>query len=172
MSSTPQQFAAKMHDLARRGLPDVEREAVGRSALYAKTVIGAVIRQAAGGDSKLSGVGKKGAKVGVRYGVSEGAHPEAWVAASGPLHLLERDTKPREIPRTKVRRLSSGARAVSTKSQRRPIKIGDRWVTGPVKHPGTKGTEPFAKGVKLIEPKIPAIYKRELSKAMAKVFRG
>ena len=61
------------------------------------------IRKASGGDMKMSGVGRvRGrpgdARVGIRYDINpRGELPSATVKATGPLHLLERDTSPHYV---------------------------------------------------------------------------
>jgi len=117
-------------------------QAVGDVAQVVTTEIRTQIEQASGGDSRLSRVGRraKGAKVGARYNVRKaGGRSTALVGATGPLHLIERDTKAHEI---QARR--AGGR----------LRIGDDIVSGPVRHPGTRGKHPFERGVKNAQPKV------------------
>ncbi len=117
-----------------------QKAAVNAGALHITTHLRATIA-AASGDSVLSGVGKKGAKVGARYNVrGTTKDPDALITATGPLHLLERDTKAgyRQWKTRRSRRLSGGL-------------AGPRMAMG---HPGTQGKAPFAKGVAAAQPTI------------------
>ena len=134
-------------------------DATGKAALQMTQVARRRISAAAGGDSRLSNMGRRGAKVGARYDMRKGPNPSALVKATGPLHILERDTKPHDMPRQRRR----GRRRV----------MNTPW--GPrafVKHPGTKGQAPFAKAVAEEAPKVPLVYARELRAAMRKHFGG
>jgi hypothetical protein len=93
-------------------------------------VRGSILGSTRGG--VLRGVGRSGAKVGARY-VVLGNRPAALVRATGPLHLLERDTKAHQMPK------AGGARA---KPYRTPYGPRRR-----VNHPGSKGKHPFEKGI-------------------------
>lgn len=76
---------------AQRLLPGV--------AMVAKRELTAVIQPATGGDMRLSGAGRRGKRIAVRYTIADG---KAYVSASGPLHLLEGGTQPHDVtPRRK-----------------------------------------------------------------------
>jgi hypothetical protein len=96
-------FAAKTRRYAL-AWQQANTQAVAVSALAAKMAVLAQLGPATGGDLKLSGVGKKGAQVGVRYGVLASGNPSALVRATGPFQLIERDTKAGPRPRNRVRR--------------------------------------------------------------------
>lgn len=120
---------AKMGGELRR----LERNMVLVAAQTVKTSVQTQLGAAGVQNGKLRGVGKRGAKVGVRYDV---LGDKALVRATGPFHLLERDTKAHQIP--KVR----GARA-----RKRVVVIPGVGVRAWANHPGTKGKHPWAKGV-------------------------
>lgn len=137
---------------------NVERMAfdcVNEAALVIKTTV------LAGSPSRLSGVGKKGAKLNVRYDIKGAKNPTALVRATGPWPLIERDTKPHDIPKARGKR-----------GQVRPLLIGDQWVEGPVHHPGTKGQHPFAKGVEKSLPLVHKIFEKQFSSTVRKSFGG
>lgn len=90
---------------------------------------------------RLRGVGKRGARIGVRYDLK--GDEAAVVKAVGPLHLLERDTKPHLIEPKKRR--SKGGRAA--------VRLADGEFRTAVQHPGTKGQHPFEKGIDDARPK-------------------
>lgn len=73
-------------------LPDAiqaaNRDGVNRSALAITNQVRDSIR-AATGDMRMSGIGRRGAKVGARYDVKGAANPTALIRATGPVHLLE-----------------------------------------------------------------------------------
>lgn len=120
---------------ARMGgeLRRLERNMVVVAAQTVKTSVQTQLAAAGVQNGKLRGVGKRGAKIGVRYDV---AGDTALVRATGPFQLIERDTKAHRIP--KVR----GARA-----RKRVVAIPGVGVRAWANHPGTKGKHPWAKGV-------------------------
>lgn len=156
------------------------RDAVSRAALTIKGSVMTQIARTTGGSMKLSGVGKKGSKVGVRYNVrGYYGNVTAIVSATGALHLLERDTKAHEIPRgfgSRRTRTSAGrlsAKRVSTSrslDQARPMKIGGEWRTGPFKHPGTKGQKPFELGVRTATPIVDRVMRQAHTSSLARTF--
>lgn len=129
------------------------KKAVERAAFAMKTSV----QRQRGFTSRLRGVGRSGARVGVRYDVRGVKNPTAIVRATGPFHLIESDTKAHEIaPRS--RRRGGGKRAVFT-----PYGPKAR-----VQHPGTKGRHPFARGV---EASLPAV-RKIMGSAMTSSIRG
>lgn len=130
--------------------------AVGQASLAVKTAVMANMA----GVSRLSGVGRAGAKVGVRYDIRG---TTSLVRATGPFHLLERDTKAHEIPKAGRRR---------RRNARNLLVIGGEVRTGPVQHPGTKGKHPWRKGVAQSAPLVRGIFRREFRRSLARSFGG
>lgn len=130
------------------------RVGVEAAALAVKTAVLAEL----GGVTRLSGVGRKGAKIGVRYDVRGAANPTALVRATGPFHLIERDTKPHTIPKRRG------------KSNR--LRLGDRWVTGPIQHPGTRGKHPWARGTAFARSITREVYGRAHARMLRRLFGG
>lgn len=131
---------------------------------------------------RLSGVGKSGANIGVTFNVKtfQGT-PTALIRATGPFHLIERDTAPHTIPRTegsRRTRTSSGRLSVKREatgrstSGRKALLINGDWVTGPVKHPGTKGKHPFERGVRASEPALRGVMRRAQTTSLMQTFKG
>lgn len=115
------------------------RTAVNRGALAIVGPVRDEIRRATGGDMRLSGVGKSGARVGVRF--NQTVDTEAVIRATGPLQLIERDTKAHQIaPKTRGR----GAKRAQRKGA---VQLADGSYRRSVRHPGTKGQHPFETGV-------------------------
>ncbi len=145
-------FAELAGKLAKAGtlIAVAEREAVTQAALLTKRSVQAQLVAAGAGSGRLRGVGKAGATIGVRYDlVGEGAR----VRMTGPAHLLERDTKAHDV----------------TPRNRRAILTPD----GPrarVHTKGTKGKYPFAKGVAVAAPQVPAVMAATVTKSLRKVF--
>lgn len=109
---------------------------------------------------RLSGVGTKGAKVGVLLSVSStGPNAVAYVRAKGPLHLLENDTDPHFID-PKVR--SAGEALV----------LVDGGIRRSVHHPGTKGKQPWKKGSEVAIPQGMDILRDRMSDAVLAGFRA
>lgn len=144
---------ASLRSLPTR-LSTAHERAVGRSAFAAKRAI----QRQSGYASRLSGVGRSGARLNIRYDLKgHGLNTTALVRATGPFHLLERPTKAHTIAPRRGRR-GGGKRAVVTP-------YGPR---ASVQHPGTSGKHPFEKGVNASLPAIRA----ELRGAFAAVVRG
>lgn len=150
-SGTPADLQAKIHKFAKR-IDDVPDKAAGKAALLVKSSIVGFTGPASGGDLRLSGVGRNGAAIGARYKVTNG---KALVFATGPFHLIERDTRP-------------GVRARKRRGGR-----GKARFIGPLSgyyHPGTKGKHPFQKGVEAAKPFVAAPYRSSLHTAMRETF--
>lgn len=94
---------------------------------------------------RMRGVGKKGARIGVRYDLDSDG--KATVRAVGPLHLLERDTKAHKIAP------KSRGRGANRKRRDGAIQLADGSIREEVDHPGTKGKHLFEKGVEAARPK-------------------
>jgi hypothetical protein len=145
------ELAGKMQRAAV-GVADVPREATGRASLVAKRALEAAAPK------RLRGVGKKGAKLGVRYNV--GNYPsgaQSLIYATGPWQLIEADTRPHRIPRQRGRR-------------RRYVVIPGVGVRASAQHPGTKGKHPWEKTTTALRPVLPRIYEAEVVSAFRKVF--
>lgn len=147
--------AAEIEGLSKTGVTQVALDLTRRARRN--------IAAASGGDSRLSGVGKKGAKVGARYKVKgTGANVSSLVFATGPLHLIERDTDPHdEFPRRERFGRSTGPKALVT----------PYGVRASVLHPGTKGQHPFERAVDATAPDALRIFQRGLEQALRKAFK-
>ena len=75
--------------------------------------------------------------MGAKYTVRGTTNPTAVVKATGPLQLLERDTKPHTI----------APRPRRGQTKRRALRLANGAFVAGVNHPGTKGKEPFGRGV-------------------------
>lgn len=159
------------------------RDGVNKAALATKGLIVTQIGRATGGSMRLSGVGKKGSKLGVRYNVrGYYGNISAIVSATGALHLIERDTKAHEIPRgssSRRARTTSGRLSVKRVATGRSLSQGVRlknpqwqsgWATGPFEHPGTKGKAPFEIGVRTAEPIVRGVMRRAHTSSLAATF--
>lgn len=165
-------------------LRGAQRSAVERAALVMATAVRRQIQSATGGDSRMSGVGKKGAKVGVGYDVKGTNNPTALLRARGPLHLIERDTKPHLIFRKNDRVKGKGAGRANRQTMYEELfggqgayrggnlKLLDGGFRKVVKHPGTKGKHPFEHGVTKSRPAAEQILRRSFSDAARKGLRA
>lgn len=129
MTQTVAQFAERCLK-AGAVMKVAEREMVRAAALTVTTAERSAISDATHGSMFLSGVGKKGAKVGASFLMLPSAQPTAVVRATGQLHLLERPTKAHTI-------VPKRRRALATH-------VG---VFARVQSPGTKGKHPWEKGL-------------------------
>lgn len=132
MADTVAQFLAKTAKMTAE-LEKLPRRMVEVAALAVKASVLTQMQAAGVTGGKLRGVGKKGAKIGVRYDI---LGDKALVRATGPFHLLERNTKPHRIPKER------GPRA-----RRRVVVIPGVGVRAFAQSPGTKGKHPWEKGV-------------------------
>jgi hypothetical protein len=154
-SSVGQQLARKM-ERTQAELLRARRTAVTAGAMELKQ--GVQRRLPASG--RLRGVGKKGARVGVRYDLK--GDTEAVVKAIGPLHLLENATAAHDI-QPKKRRGKGGNAA---------LKLPDGSFRGVIHHPGTKGQKPFAKGIEDARPKALRAMANPITDAVKRGIRG
>lgn len=135
--STPIEFAAKMQRAAKE-LGSAPHGITERGALTLKRSVQGTLAVAAP-RGRLN-VGKRGARVGVRYTMYPSS---AKVFMFGPAQLIERDTKPHRIPREGRRRRKPRRLAIPG--------IGIRmWAM----HPGTKGKHPWERGLNIGLPQV------------------
>lgn len=123
--------------------------AVKSASLVLKTSAVGEIRSVVGVDMRLSGVGPKGAKVGVTYKVDG---PTSLVRATGPLHFVENDTKAGPRPRKRGSRKRPAGREYG--------------------HPGTKGQRPFGKGIEKAQDKAFKILRKAQIDAVTRGLRS
>jgi hypothetical protein len=138
--STPAQFAIKMHRVAN----DIKRAPRGiteRGASTLKRSVQGTLAVAAP-RGRLN-VGKRGARIGVRYDLPSPSI--ARVFMFGPAHLIERDTKAHPIPRE-----AKGRR----RRKLRRLAIPGIGIRMSAMHPGTKGKHPWARGLDAGLPKV------------------
>ena len=137
-----------------------QRRGVQRAALHVTTGIRQQISIATGGSNRLSGVGRRGARLSVGYDIKGSANPTALIkprGKQGTFKLIEEDTKPHSI-QPRARR---GARA---------LKLANSRYAARVRHPGTAGKHPFAKGVDKTKNDTVKIYEQEIWGAMTKAY--
>jgi hypothetical protein len=153
-----------LSDLARSAsatadaLPAAQRRGVQKAALLVTTAIRSEILSATG-DMRLSGVGRRGAKVGAKFDIKGTANPTALITATGPLHLIERDTQPHDAPRRRSR------------GRRRYVAFGGNVYSRATGSGGSRGKHPFEKGWKRAGPQTPEIFQREVREAVRKAWR-
>ena len=157
MASPSKQVNARMHKLSAE-VGRAEKQSQINAAKAAKAVHLAALRAASGGDLKLSGVGKTGAKIGVRYEAHRSGHGVV-VRATGPLQFLENKSKAHTIlPQSITRggRTKLGRRAAQQRtydalfggsySGARPVRLKDGNFRFGVSHPGVQNPkQPWAK---------------------------
>lgn len=146
------QFAVKMATFAAE-LQPMMTTATAKAALLVTNSVRDQTRADSGGDMRLSGVGRRGARVGARYDVRGGRNPTALVRATGPMQLLELPTRPHLIRPQRKRAILTpgGARAYAH-------------------HPGTSGKRTWSRGVNRVVGDVPKLYQAELRKQMRRFF--
>lgn len=161
-------------------LEGAQEDAVARAALKSKRLIEGQ-RDRVTGDGRLSGAGN--ARLGVSFNVRGGATPSAFVSATGPWQLIERDTKPAGSVTGKLGRITGrGARRArrqrdlnvafgavgalaGVKAMRTPYGPKSR-----INDKGTRGQHPFEKGVdRSVKPAAKEM-QAAFSKAVARSF--
>jgi hypothetical protein len=127
------------------------------------------LRSASGGDQRLSRVRSgKGARVDVQIRVrGSGSGAQALVLPTGPVSLVENDTRAHVQPFRYVAERTGGRRTYSMarrrRAQRSPVMvIPGIGVRTHVRHPGTRGQHPVARAMQMAG--------REAGQAGAEVF--
>lgn len=142
----------KIGTSVQRGRADVRRE----MAMEAKKAQQRVIAADTGGDSRLSGVGKRGAKVGARFDV---VGQQTHVYATGPLQFVAHPMSPHRIPKVRKR------------GRKRVAVIPGVGVRAHAMHPGTKGKDTWRRGVKAARPKVTKVAEGEWSRIIRRAFK-
>lgn len=130
----------------------------------------------------VAGTARRGRhKIGVRYDIKKSAkNYTALVRAYGNMHWLERGTQGHWIPKAAYQRsllkrgdVSGLRRAEAKANQRITMKMtrGDGgYVTGPIWHPGSRGTRPWSRGIALARRQTEPVFAAELQKGMRRIF--
>jgi len=176
---TPDEFARYMNSPIEYELGKATRAGMTDAAQAVKAAVQSSIMSKAPNGLKTRKGGARG-KVSAFYNVYGHVNAFAIVAARGPLPLIENDTKPHIIAPSIGRAVGRGAKAANarTSAARRTGYLGGALgrrtgllVTGSytpgglatfARHPGTKGSRPFAKAVDAIEDTLPAHIERSL----------
>lgn len=141
----------------QHAVEDGRAQAVRKAGDAAQSAHESVMRSDSGGDLRLSGVGRNGAKIGVRVANrSSGLTSTAKVSASGPLPLIDKRTKPHRVPRLRSR------------GRRRVIAIPGIGVRAWANHPGTPGKDTWRRGRSKAEPKIDQLMRSSMRIVIAK----
>jgi hypothetical protein len=119
-SKSTAEFSGKLGRMAS-DLARLETTTAHQNAQTAEEVIGRAVSSMSGGDDRLSGAGPVGVSTAVIGG-------QVAVSPRGPVVLVENPTVPHVIG-------AGGTR----------LRIGSRWVTGPVFHRGTRGKGEWAR---------------------------
>jgi len=176
---TPDEFARWCGTPIEYELGRATREGMTNAAQAVKAAVQSSISAKAPNGLKTRKGGARG-KVSAFYNVHGHVNAFAVVAARGPLPLIENDTKPHIIAPSIGRVAGRGAKAANarTRAARRTGYLGGALgrrtgllVTGTytpgglatfARHPGTRGSRPFAKAVDAVEGTIPAFIERSL----------
>jgi hypothetical protein len=141
-------------------LSKAQRRGVQKGALTVTRAMRDEVRAVTGGDSRLSGVGRRGAKIGARYDIKGQREPTAIIRATGPAQLVEHDTKPHEIrPR---RRRGGKAKA---------LRFADGAFARSARHPGTRARKPYERGYLKTKNQTGQIFDKEVQSAIARAMR-
>lgn len=153
VSHSPQELSGKLARLARDFSGDYPRTVVEDASLTTKKIITGIA------PARLRGAGKRGARLSVAYNVTgTGTDAAALVFARGPWQLIESDTSPHQIPRTR------GGRA------RRRYAVFGGHVYSRVAHPGTRGQHPWRRGVELARPIVGVAFRNKATTTLRRIF--
>lgn len=133
-----------------------DRVGVEKACLAGKTVMLANMTSALGGN-RLRGVGKKGAKVGVRFDVRGFENVVGIIKYTGPVHLANSGTRPHDIFPKKRKALSPQ---------------GSPWAAAYAEHPGTRGKKFAEKSERIVLAKSKQIIAKEVNAHLARTFTG
>jgi hypothetical protein len=149
---------AKLAASLPKELQVAQRRGIQQGALAVTKAIRAEVKSASGGDNRLSGVGKKGARVGAKYDVKGQVNPTALIKATGPMQLLEHPTRPHEI--TPRKRRKKGA-----------LRFKDGTFAMNASHPGTRPKKPFERGVNKTQHEPARLLDKAVQDAIRKAIR-
>lgn len=142
------------------GVAAVPRGATIEVMKASKVVMRSSLSSVGVSDGRLSGVGRRGARLTVRDVVVGGAaSAEGILTAGGPWHLIEGSTRRHRIPRVGGRRGRGGPIVIPG--------VGPRFSAN---HPGTSAKRPWAKGAVVIRAKAPEFYDKGVATVMRSVF--
>lgn len=151
-----------------REITRANRVGVEKACLAGKNVMLANMTAALGGN-RLSGVGKKGARVGVRYDVVGYQNPVGIIKYTGPVHLANSGTQPHEIePRSRQTTAKGNRRRGSAKA----LHFGSSAFFARVHHPGTPGKKFTEKAEKVVLAQSKRIIEQEVRSHLARTFTG
>jgi hypothetical protein len=163
-SSSPEQLAAKLARVAS-AYADLDRVLVREAAGLLRASV------TAAAPDHLRGVGKKGARLSVATKYGGSAEPQALVFARGPWQLIERDTKPHQIPRQRRSASFEGVYGHAViPGGAEGDKHGKRGVRTRVAHPGTKGKHPWQRGADAARLPIERLFQTRCEHVLAAVF--
>lgn len=172
-----------------KALQDDLKTGVKEAALFTKT---SIMAQPGYPHNPLRGTarrGRGGRKASVRYDIKGTVNPTAIVQANGPFPLVERPTRAHMLGAKKM--TSSGRARLGRNIDKRtgrakksyryanaegprlysqagkPMLVNGSWRQGPFAHPGTRGKHPFEHGVRVAEPYVVGIFKRNTTMALA-----
>jgi len=130
-------------------------------------------RRDAGGDGALSHLGYRQGRYrpvkltlrdDLKVGTGQASARLTGGGATGAWALINAGAVPHVIGATSSR----GKR----KGQARNLRIGTRWVRGPVRHPGARGKGTFDRVVRRAQAEVPKVVEAELVRAVTKSLRG
>ena len=108
------------------------------------------------GDMRLSGVGRRGARVGARFDSESDSRVK--VFATGPLHFVAHPMSPHRIPKQRRR------------GRRRYVVIPGVGVRAWAQHPGTRGKDTWNRGAKKARPDVTKAAESRLANVIKRGF--
>jgi hypothetical protein len=154
VSHSGAEAAAKMQRLGM-SLVNVQLDQVNEASRIVKASV------MARAPSRLRGVGKRGARLGVRYRSGMyGGEAKSIVFVTGPWQLIEWDTKAHRIPRARK----------SRRARKRYAVIPGVGVRAYAEHPGTRGKHPWRTGVTAAIPAVQRVFESRVGFLVRQAF--
>lgn len=185
MGSQSKAFADRFVQAAQ-AIEQSSPKALNEASFKAKKVIEAERNKAVGSDGRMSGVGKNGAKLGVKYNIEQaGSSFTSFVKATGPWQFIENDTRSAGVVRAKrYRRAVQGPdlREVGKKRQRkrgrnrfagsgaRAVTVASGVYRASFRDGPTTGKKPFSKGMKKAQPVVAKALRAPITKSVRDAF--
>jgi hypothetical protein len=168
LAASADQLAARLVS-GGKAVTRANRVGVEKACLAGKNVMLANMVAALGG-TRISGVGKKGAKVGVRYDVVGYVNPVGIIKYTGPVHLANSGTRPHEILPRRSQTTAKGNKRRGSASALSPK--GNPWAAARVQHPGTPGKKFAEKAEPVVLAQSKRIITSEVRSHLARTFAG
>ena len=169
---TTTDFAARIMQIGMAAQKS-QKDAVFRASMLVKQEIEKELTRAIGGDHVMSNLRNKSGfkRFSVGFNIKGTTNPTSLIRARGPWGLVENGAKPHSIPkRGQLARRSRLGRGGFSDRKAMPINGNFRYVVR--NHPGTRGKQPFRKGLDRATPRAIKVLHTTVHSAVVDVIRS